>query len=331
MVSSKNVPSWGQLLSLLKTKSYAQLDTVNSDVVKSRVKDRRTNIFTEGISSYSRNHEYIIYERRKAFLPPGNLLPGIKVSRDRRFNITITKQPDKGMAARLGTKLSKSDSAEPNTKLPRIYGTIKINRDLEPQDDTVPQIESMTDTDEKNDKKEKVKVKENENDKIKSLGEDTDSVEKVKHGSRKKEHKYSKKKRKVMKVPLFQSLTVTSSKKEMTLSCTLTYDISNGEGHDFGQVKEIEAMRNKLIPIIHQQVSPKGSSNTKAKQKNFQQSHTGELLACSGSKLFNKICDSTNPVKNNPEKYLAQFGVPPNPPPSACAELFGLPRKGTVL
>ena len=325
MVSSKNVPSWGQLLSLLKSKGYTQLD---SDMAKSRVKNRNTNIFTKGISSYSRDHEYIIYERKEAFLPPGNLLPGIKVSKDRRFNIIITKQPDKSMVARLGTKLSKSDSAGPNTKLPRIYGTIKINRDMEPKDE--PQIELVTDMDEKNDEKENIGIKENENDKIKSHGEHTNSVEKVKHGSRKKGHQYLKKKRKVMKVPLFQSMTVTSSKKELTLSCTLTYDMRNGEEHDCGEVKETETMRNKLIPIMHQQVSPKGSSSTKAKQKSSQESHTGELLTCNGSKLFNKNRESTNPVKNNAENYLAQFGVPPNPPPSACAELFGLPRKGTV-
>ena len=326
MVSTKNVPSWGQLLSLLKSKSYAQLGTVNSDMAKSRVKNRSTNIFTKGISSYSRDHEYIIYERKKAFLPPGNLLPGVKVSKDRRFNIIITKQPDKSMVARLGTKLSKSDSAELDTKLPRICDTIKINRDLEPKDE--PQIELVTDMDEKNDETEKVKI--NENDKIESHGEHTNSVEKVKHGSRKKGHQYLKKKRKVMKVPLFQSVTVTSSKKELTLSCTLTYDMRNGEGHDFGEVKETETMRNKLIPIMHQQVLPKGSSSTKAKQKSSQESHTGELLTCNGSKLFNKNRESTDLVQNNAENYLAQFGVPPNPPPSACAELFGLPRKGTV-
>ena len=315
MVSSKNERSWGQLLSLLKSKRYGQLDTINSYKATSRAKDRKTNIFTEGISSYSRNHEYIIYERKKAVLPPGNLLPGIKVSRDRRFNITITKQPDKGMATQPGTKLSKLDSTEPTTNLPRIHGMIKIKRDLEPPDDAVPQIESVTDTDEKDEQKDDVGLNVNEsgNEKLETRDEYSNSVEKVIHGPKRKKRKYLKKKRKVMKVPLFQSMTVTPTRKEIALSCALTYDINNGEGSDFGEVKQIKAMRNQLIPIMHQQVSPKDSSSTKERKKSYQQS-----LACSSSKLFDK----------NSERYVAQFGVPPNPPPSA--ELFGLSRKGTV-
>ena len=299
-------------------------------MTKSRVKAKKTNIFTTGISSYSRNHEYVIYERKKAFLPPGNLLPGIKVSRDKRFNITLTKQPDKGTSAQLGINLTKSDTTEPATKLGRIYDKMNINSDLEPQSYSVPEIEFEEVKDEKNDDREEVTAKESEHNNIETNDEDINSVDVVKNGSRKKKYTYLKKKRKMMKVPLFQSMMVTSNKKEMTLSCTLTYDIGNGKGLDIGEVKEAKAIGNKLVPTMHQQVSQKDSSGTKTRQKIYQQSYTGEILACGGNNILNKNCESTNPVRNITERYLAKFGVPPNPPPSACAELFGLPRKGTV-
>ena len=199
---------------------------------------------------------------------------------------------------------------------------MNINRDLEPQSCSVPEIEFEEVKDEKNDDREEVTAKEREHNNIETNDEDISSVDIVKNGSRKKKLTYLKKKRKTMKVPLFQSMMVTSNRKEITLSCTLTYDISNGEGLDIGEVKETKAIGNKLVPTIHQQGLPKDSSNTKTRQKIYQQSCAGELLACSGNNIRNKNCESTNPVENITERYLAKFGVPPNPPPSACAELF---------
>ena len=330
MFSPKNDRSQELLLPVLESKRYPLLDTIRNDMTKSRVKLNKTNIFTAGISSYSRNQEYIIYERKKAFIPPGNLLPGIKVSRDKRFNITLTKQPDKRTSTQLGISLLKSDITEPTTKLPRIFGKMKINRDLEPQSYSVPEIEFETVKDEEKDKREEVTAKDSEHNNTETLDEDINSVDLVKKGSRKKKHTYLKKKKKMMKVPLFQSMMVTPNRKKITLSCTLTYDIGNGEGLDIGEVKETKAIGNKLVPTIHQQVSPKDSSSSKTRQKSYQTSQAGDLLACSGSNTFNKNCESTNPVKNITERYVAKFGVPSNPPPSACAELFGLPLKGII-
>ncbi len=56
---------------------------------------RSQPIFTEGISSYSRRQEHTVYVREKASVPSQNILPGVKITRNKVNNTVLLKTNSK--------------------------------------------------------------------------------------------------------------------------------------------------------------------------------------------------------------------------------------------